>query len=107
MAVKRIWHGWTTWENADNYQKLLHEEVFPGIEAKEIPGYQSIELLRMEGTNEVEIVTIMTFDSIDNVKDFQGADYQRCYVPDAAKKVLKRWDERASHYEAVTIIKYK
>lgn len=34
MATKRIWHGWTTPENADAYQQLLHDEVFPGIEAK-------------------------------------------------------------------------
>jgi len=34
MAIKRVWHGWTIPENADKYQKLLHDEVFPGIEAK-------------------------------------------------------------------------
>jgi hypothetical protein len=34
MATKRIWHGWTTPENADAYQQLLHDEVFPGIEAE-------------------------------------------------------------------------
>ena len=48
MATKRIWHGWTTPENADTYQQLLHDEIFPGIEAKNIPGYQSIELFRMD-----------------------------------------------------------
>ncbi|UCE32023.1 MAG: hypothetical protein JSW68_03585, partial [Burkholderiales bacterium] len=37
MTVKRIWHGWTTPENADVYERLLHDEVFPGIEAKQIP----------------------------------------------------------------------
>ena len=55
MAIKRIWHGWTTPENADEYQQLLHDEVFPGIEAKNIPGYRSIELLRWDLENEVEI----------------------------------------------------
>ena len=48
MAIKRVWHGWTTLENADKYQILLRNEVFPGIEAKKIPGYQSIELLRQD-----------------------------------------------------------
>ena len=46
MATKRIWHGWTTLENADTYQQLLHDEIFPGMEAKNIPGYQKIELFR-------------------------------------------------------------
>ncbi len=99
MAIKRIWHGWTTPENAAAYENLLRAEVFPGIEAKKIPGYRGIELLRLDRGDEVEFVTIMTFDSIQNVIDFQGPDYQRCYVPEAAQKVLKRWDQTSDHYE--------
>ena len=99
MTIKRIWHGWTTPENAEAYERLLHDEVFPGIEAKNIPGYRSIELLRRDLDGEVEFITIMTFDSLQNVIDFQGEDYQRCYVPDAAQKVLERWDEVSDHYE--------
>jgi len=44
MAIKRVWHGWTTPENADAYQDLLRREVFRGIEDKRIP--------RQEGCNE-------------------------------------------------------
>lgn len=107
MAVKRIWHGWTTPENADTYQALLHNEIFPGIEAKQIPGYCSIELMRRDGAEEVEFITIMTFDSLQNVIDFQGEDYTRAYVPDAAQLVLKRWDQAANHYDAVESRQYK
>ncbi len=103
MAIKRIWHGWTTPENAAAYENLLRAEVFTGIEAKKIPGYRGIELLRLDRDRnedgEVEFVTIMTFDSIQNVIDFQGPDYRRCYVPDAAQKILKRWDRTSDHYE--------
>lgn len=106
MATKRIWHGWTTPENADAYQHLLHNEVFPGIESKNIPGYQSIELLRMDLEEEVEFVTIMTFNSLQNVIDFQGEDYKKCYVPDTARKVLKRWDQESSHYETIETRNY-
>ena len=101
MAIKRVWHGWTTPENADKYQYLLHNEVFPGIEVKKIPGYRSIELFRRDKGDEVEFVTIMTFDSLQNVIDFQGEDYERCYVPNAAKLVLKRWDQVSAHYELI------
>lgn len=106
MAIKRIWHGWTTIENAEVYEKLLHEEVFPEIEAKNIPGYRSIELLRRNLDAEVEFITIMTFDSLENVIDFQGEDYQRCYVPDAAQKVLKHWDQTSDHYEVKEVRRY-
>ena len=43
----------------------------------------------------------MTFDELQNLVDFQGDDYRRAYVPDAAQKVLKRWDEASQHYESV------
>ena len=101
MAIKRIWHGWTTKENADNYQAILREEVLPSIEAKRIKGYQKIEVLRIDLEDEVEFITIMTFDALKNVIDFQGDNYKSCYVPDAAQKVLKRWDQEAVHYELI------
>ena len=107
MAIKRVWHGWTTPENADKYQDLLHDDVFPGIEAKKIPGYQSIELLRRNLGDEVEFVTIMTFESLQNVIDFQGEDYKRCYVPEIAKLVLKRWDQESAHYETIESRRYQ
>lgn len=101
MAVKRIWHGWTTPENADAYQDLLHREVFPEIESKRIGGYRCVELFRMEKGEEVEFLTIMTFDSLDSVKEFQGKEYEKSYVPERAQKLLKRWDAKAAHYTAV------
>ena len=107
MAIKRVWHGWTTPQNADTYQKLLHDEIFPGIEVKNIPGYRSIELFRKESSKEVEFVTIMTFDSLQNVIDFQGEDYEKCYVPESAQKVLKRWDLKSVHYNAIEMRNYQ
>ncbi len=107
MTIKRVWHGWTTPENADRYQDLLHNEVFPGIEAKKIPGYQSIELFRRNTDDEVEFVTIMTFDSLQKGIDFQGEDYARCYVPDNAKLILKRWDEESTHYDSIEYREYR
>jgi hypothetical protein len=101
MPVKRIWHGWTTPENADIYQELLHREIFPGIESKEMKGYRCVELFRRDLEDEVEFITIMTFDALEDVISLQGKDYEKSYVPDSARKVLKRWDKTATHYEAV------
>lgn len=106
MGIKRIWHGWTTHENAEKYQDLLHREVFPGIEAKGIEGYQGVELFRLDLEDEVEFITIMTFKSIQNVKALQGKDYKKSYVPESAKKLLKRWDQEAVHYEAIETRKF-
>jgi antibiotic biosynthesis monooxygenase (ABM) superfamily enzyme len=99
MSVKRIWRGWTTPENAAAYRKVLKEEVRPSIEAKNIPGYQSLELLSRDFGEEVEFMTIMTFDALENVVNLQGEDYERAYIPEAARAVLSRWDAVCLHFE--------
>jgi antibiotic biosynthesis monooxygenase (ABM) superfamily enzyme len=97
--ILRLWHGWTRPENAEAYERLLKEEVFPGILAKQIEGFRQIELLRRPDGAAVEFVTIMRFDALENVKAFVGKDYEVAYVPPAARKLLARFDERAQHYE--------
>jgi hypothetical protein len=101
MAIRRIWRGWTTPDNAEAYRRVLELEVRPGIEAMEIPGYRSLELMSRDLGDEVEFMTVMTFDSIENVLDLQGEDYERAYVPDAARAVLSRWDDVCLHYEVL------
>jgi heme-degrading monooxygenase HmoA len=96
--IFRIWHGWTTHENADAYEQLLREEIFVGIKVRDIPGFRGIKLLRDDSETESEFVTIMEFDSIESVKQFAGDDHERAVVPDAARKLLKRFDARSQHY---------
>lgn len=107
MSVKRVWHGWTTIENADSYLRILQNEVIPSIESKDIPGLKKFEILRMELDEEVEFMTIITFESLQDVIAFQGEDYQKAYVPDAAKKVLSRWDVVIPHYDLIETRTYK
>ena len=96
--ISRIWHGYTTKDNADAYENLLQNEIFVGIAKKYIKGYRGIQLLRRELPFETEFITIMWFDSIDSVKNFAGEDYTKAVVPDSAKKVLSRFDKKSSHY---------
>ncbi len=99
--IRRIWHGWTSRENVDKYLNVLTSEVIPNIEHKNIPWYRGIEVLRKNNGEETEFITIMTFDSLQSVIDFQGEDYTHCYVPEVAQAVLERWDRHSSHYDAV------
>jgi len=97
--ISRLWHGWATPENADAYEKLLREEVLPGIHR--VPGFKGAHLLRRNLNNEVEFVTITMFDSIEAVKEFAGEDYEVAVVPPQARKLLSRFDARSAHYETV------
>ncbi len=105
--IGRIWHGWTTLENANRYERLLKEEIFAGIAGRDVPGYKGIQLFRRPSDDgEVEFVTIMRFDSWDAVKRFAGEDYEQAYVPPAAREVLARFDERSQHYEIRESLEY-
>ena len=97
--ISRIWHGWTTTENADSYEALLKSEIFTGIQNRRIQGYRGIHLLRREVDGEVEFVTVMWFDSLDAVRSFAGEDYTAAVVPPRARELLSRFDERSQHYE--------
>jgi len=96
--ISRIWHGYTTRENADTYESLLRNEIFVGIANKNIEGYRGIQLLRRELPEETEFITIMWFDSIDSVRKFAGDDYENAVVPESAQKVLSHYDKTSAHY---------
>jgi heme-degrading monooxygenase HmoA len=81
--ISRLWHGWTTRENAAAYENLLRREVLPGIHR--VQGFQGAQLLRRDGEKEVEFVTITRFESMRA----------------EARKLLSRFDERSAHYATV------
>ncbi len=97
--ISRIWHGYTTRENADTYENLLKEEIFVGIRNRHIPGFKEIQLFRRNIEEEVEFITVMWFDTLDAVRLFAGEDYSLAVVPPKARLVLKHVDERSPHYE--------
>jgi antibiotic biosynthesis monooxygenase (ABM) superfamily enzyme len=97
--ISRIWHGYTTPDNADAYEALLKEEIFVGIKGRNIPGFREIQLFRRNLGEEVEFITVMWFDSLDAVRIFAGKDYEAAVVPPQAKAILSRFDARSQHYE--------
>ncbi len=97
--ISRIWHGWTTPQNAETYEGMLKEEIFVGIQNRRIPGFRHIQLLRRNVGQEVEFITIMLFDSLAAVREFAGEDYEACVVPPKARAVLSHFDQRSQHYE--------
>jgi len=96
--VARVWRGWAaTREHADAYEAMLKPELLPGISAKK--GYRGSHLLRRDAGNEIEFVTILFFDSLDDIKAIAGADYETAVIPEARKQHLSRYDAIAVHYD--------
>lgn len=101
MVICRTWHGWTTPENAQAYEEIVRGEVIPAIEARRIPGFLSIDLVRREVPDGFEFLTIMWFADINSVKAFVGEDYEVAHVPEHARTVLSRFDAVSTHFEVL------
>jgi antibiotic biosynthesis monooxygenase (ABM) superfamily enzyme len=95
--IARIWHGWTKPEDAKAYEKLLRDEIFPSITAREIKGYHGAELFVREDGNEVEFFTLLRFDSMDAVEEFAGPDASKPVIFPKAERLITRI-EPARHY---------
>ncbi len=98
--LARLWHGWTSPENADAYERLLRAEVLPGIERR-IGGFRGVYLLRNEAGEEIEFVTVTLWESLKAIREFAGDDYEAAVVPRDAQRVLSRFDERVVQYEVL------
>jgi heme-degrading monooxygenase HmoA len=99
--IGRIWHGWTSRENASAYEELVKSEILPGIASRRIRGLHGTHLLKRDVSEGVEFVTILWFDSLDDVREFAGEDYEAAVVPEKARRLLTRFDARSAHYETV------
>ena len=102
--IARIWHGWTSRENGEKYEKLLREEVLLEIAKRAIPGYKGAEIfIREAENNELEFITLLRFETLDGVKIFAGKDYEQPVIPPECRKLLKRHSEKSRHYRIVQI----
>jgi len=95
--IARVWRGWTKTENADAYEKLLREVVYPGLQ--KITGYRGGYIFRQNIAEEAEFVTVNLFESLEAVKAFAGPDYDMPVFEPEARSLLSKVEPTARHYE--------
>lgn len=96
--IIRTWKGWTTIENEPIYEDMLINEVFPAIKKKGVSGLEKVSISTQRKKDEVEFFLVLQFSSINDVITFAGEDYAKAYIPENAKRVLKRYDKSAEHF---------
>ena len=97
--IIRTWKGWTTLENAPFYEEMLVKEIFPTVKRNGVDGLEKVSISTKKMDDEVEFFLVLQFNSLESVKKFTGLNYETAYVPDNAKRVLKRYEIKAEHYE--------
>jgi antibiotic biosynthesis monooxygenase (ABM) superfamily enzyme len=100
--IARVWHGVTTPENADAYESHLKPELLPGLSQKK--GFRGSYLMRRNVGDDVEFITMILFESIDNVRALAGDDYEKAVIPENRLPLLKRYDAKAAHYDVIAAL---
>jgi len=98
-VIARQWRAWATPAGADAYERHYAADVVPELET--IEGFAGATLLRRDAGEEVELVSITLFASMDAVRAFAGPDPERAVVHERARRLLARFDEAVTHYRVV------
>jgi len=98
-VIARVWHGWTKPEDAEGYEAHLRPELLPGL--SRMKGFKGSYLMRRLVGDEVEFVTMIFWESLEDLRAVAGANYETAIIPEERKRYLKRFDMKAAHYEVV------
>ena len=96
--IARVWRGWSTTELVPAYEEHLRTATFPAL--RELDGHEGAYLLRRDQGDDVELVVVTFWDSLDAVRAFAGDDLETAVVPPEATRALTRFEETVTHYDA-------
>jgi heme-degrading monooxygenase HmoA len=96
-VIARVWRGWTSEEDADEYIEYLRET---GVkEARSLPGNRAFYILRRLERGRAEFVTVILWESLDAIRAFAGDDIERAvFFPEDERYLVDR-ELTVSHYE--------
>ncbi len=97
--IARLWSARATPAQAPAYVEHLRTQVLPAVRG--VDGYAGMQLLQRAGPDEVEILVITWWWSLEAVRGFAGDDLEGAVVADEAAALLTDFDRRVRHYELV------
>ena len=97
--IARLWSARATPAQAPAYVEHLRTQVLPAVRG--VDGYAGAQLLQRPGPDEVEILVITWWRSLEAIRGFAGDDLEGAVVADEAAALLTDFDRRVRHYELV------
>ena len=95
--VVRVWRGETDAAGASVY--FAHVTCHVAAELAALPGFRGMSVWRRTAGSAVEFVVTTRWASMAAIEAFAGDDVTRAVVEPAARAVLTRFDDSASHFE--------
>jgi heme-degrading monooxygenase HmoA len=95
--IARVWSAQTAVAGTPAYVEHLREQVLPALRA--LDGYGGAMLLERPLADEVEVIVITFWQSVDAIRDFAGDDLEAAVVAEEAAAILTQFDRRVTHYE--------
>ena len=97
--IARHWRGLAKAHLADAYVAHLREETFPAI--RKLPGFKNASIARRDVAEGVEFVIVTTWDSLDAIRAFAGADIDVAVVPEKVQQMMVHYDRVVRHFEVI------
>ena len=95
--IARIWHGKTPASKGEAYKEFTLKTAIPDYQS--IPGCLSLNFLYRIENNEAHFTLITYWDSIESIKKFAGADYEKAKYYPEDKNFLLEFEEEVVHHE--------
>jgi len=96
--IARIWRGWTSSADADDYLEYVERTGMAAYRAT--PGNLGAWILRRRDGERTEFVTFSFWESMDAVRAFAGEDADRAvFYPEDDRFLVER-ETSVTHFEA-------
>ena len=95
--IARTWTGSVRSADADRYADYIRETGFS--EYGETPGNRGAWLLRREGPERTEFITLSLWESEEAIKAFAGEDIEAAVLYPEDEKYLLGGESSVAHYE--------
>ncbi|MGH9311788.1 MAG: antibiotic biosynthesis monooxygenase family protein [Vicinamibacterales bacterium] len=97
--IARLWTARTAAANVSVYRTHIEQRVLPSL--RSVAGYAGSTLLSHADSDDVEIVVVTWWTSLEAIRAFAGADVERAVVADEVRSLFERWDDRVRHYDVI------
>jgi heme-degrading monooxygenase HmoA len=95
--IARLWSARATPENWPAYERHFTDNVIPELRSQK--GYVASNLLKREVGEEIEIMVLSFWRSLEAIDAFAGADREAAVVAPQAAAFLASYDRKVLHFE--------